>query len=76
LIDKEPLGIKEFERGGIEKGEQLMPRHKSSSESRTLPKAAAKPAQPVIEYDFSSIIVELKSKLIFFFREALRSLLL
>ena len=36
----------------------------------------AQPVQLVIEYEFSSIIIELKSKLIFFFRVALRSLVL
>jgi len=44
------------------------PRRKSSLETRTRPKAVGKPVQLVIEYDFSSIIIELKSKLIFFFK--------
>ena len=74
------LKINEFERAGIEKVEQLfldvlqLPRRKSSFESRTRPKAVGKPVQLVVEYDFSSIIIELKSKLIFFFSAALRSL--
>jgi hypothetical protein len=82
VINKEPLRIKELDHAGIEKVEQLfldmlqLPRRKSSLESRTRPKAVGKPVQPVVEYDFSSIIIELKSKLIFFFSAALRSLLL
>jgi hypothetical protein len=45
-------------------------------QSRTTSEAAAKPVQLFIEYDFSSINMELKCKLIFFFSVALRSLVL
>jgi hypothetical protein len=74
--------IKELEHFRIEKAEQLyrdvlkLARRKSSLETRNWPKVVGKPVQPSIEYDFSSIIKELKNKLIFFFRVALRSLVL
>jgi hypothetical protein len=74
--------IKELKHFRIERAEQLfrdmlkLARRESSLENRTRPKAVGKPVQLSIEYDFSSIIKELKNKLIFFFRVALRSLVL
>jgi hypothetical protein len=81
VTDKEPLKIKGLEHGGIEKVEQLFLDMLQSAPQELVgdpnpTQGGRKEVQLAVEYDFSSIITEWKSKLIFFFRAALRPLIL